>query len=383
MITIMVALSCLLAIVPAGLFLRNLFLYRPLPARTAARASCSVLIPARNEENNIANALRSILRSRDINLEVIVLDDGSNDRTTEIVRAFAATDKRVRVEEGRPLPNGWCGKNFACHQLARLARYPLLVFLDADVRVTRRDSLSRLAAFVKESSASLVSGVPRQVTVGIMEKLIVPLIHFVLLGFLPVKRMRVNTDPRFAAACGQIIAVRHNAYRAAGGHAAIAASLHDGFMLARRFRFSGCKTDLFDATNTFSCRMYHSAGEVWTGFLKNAREGLGAPRLILPATVILLFGQVLPICFLFLAASFMDSMLAWIATVAIFLPRLIGVVRFRQSFLGAVLHPLGIVLLVAIQCVGFVSALAGRRAVWKGRICLPAQATKSSFRSAL
>jgi hypothetical protein len=381
--TIIVGFSCLLAIIPAALFVRNLFLYRPLPARTAERASCSVLIPARNEAKNIAIALRSILRSREIDLEVIVLDDGSSDRTAHIVRAFAATDKRVRLAEGRPLPNGWCGKNFACHQLARLARYPLLVFLDADVRATRRDSLNRLAAFVKESGASLVSGVPQQVTVGIMEKLIVPMIHFVLLGFLPMKRMRANTDPRFAAACGQIIAVRRDVYHVAGGHAAIAGSLHEGLMLARLFRSFGCKTDLFDATNTFSCRMYHSAGEVWTGFLKNAREGLGAPRLILPAIVILLFGQVLPICFLFLADSFTDSMLARIATAALFLPRLIGLARFRQSFLGAVLHPLGIALLLTIQCVGFVSALAGRRAVWKGRICLPAQTTKGSFPSAV
>jgi hypothetical protein len=369
--TIIVGFSCLLAIIPAALFVRNLFLYRPLPARTGAQASCSVLIPARNEAKNIAIALRSILRSREIDLEVIVLDDGSSDRTAHIVRAFAATDKRVRLEEGRPLLNGWCGKNFACHQLARLARYPLLVFLDADVRVTRRDSLNRLAAFVKESGASLVSGVPQQVTVGVMEKLIVPLIHFVLLGFLPIKQMRNNSDPRFAAACGQIVAVRRDAYRASGGHAAIAGTLQDGLMLARLFRSMSLKTDLFDATNTFSCRMYHNASEVRAGFLKNAGEGLGAPRLILPATVILLFGQVLPIYFVFLSTSFMASVLAWIATAALFLPRLIGVVRFRQSFLGAILHPVGIALLLTIQCAGFVRALAGRRAVWKGRICLP------------
>ncbi len=381
--TIVVGFSCLLALVPTALFLRNLFLYRSLPARTAERASCSVLVPARNEERNIDFALRSILRSREIDLEVIVLDDNSSDRTAQIVRGFAATDKRVRLENGRTLPDGWSGKNFACHQLADLARCPLLVFLDADVRVTRRDSLSRLAAFVNESGASLVSGVPRQVTVGIMEKLIVPLIHFVLLGFLPMKRMRADTDPRFAAACGQIIAVRRDAYRITGGHAAIASSFHDGLMLARRFRAFHYKTDLFDATNTFSCRMYHSAAEVWAGFSKNVSEGLGTPRIILPATVILLFGQVLPIYFLLLAASFTGCELAWIATAAVFVPRLIGVGRFRQSFLGALLHPLGIVLLVAIQCIGFVSALAGRRAVWKGRICLPAPATKTSFRSAI
>jgi glycosyltransferase involved in cell wall biosynthesis len=375
MITIILAVSCFFAVVPAGLFLRNLFLYRPLPASTASRASCSVLLPARNEEKNIAAALRSVLRTREIDLEVIVLDDGSSDRTAEIVRAFAKTDKRLRLEHGRPLPDGWCGKNFACHQLADLARYPLLIFLDADIRVARRDSLSRLAAFVQESGVGLVSGVPRQITVGIMEKLIVPLIHFVLLGFLPVKQMRGNNDPKFAAACGQIVAVRRDAYRASGGHAAIMGSLHDGLMLARLFRSCGYKTDLFDATNTFTCRMYRRAGEVWMGFVKNAREGLGSPRLIFPATVILLFGQVLPVFFFISAASSMDRVLAGIGTGAVFLPRLISMVRFRQSFLGALTHPLGVAVLIAIQWAGFVSGLARRGTVWKGRTCLFAEAT--------
>ncbi|MGE5215174.1 MAG: glycosyl transferase, partial [Nitrospirota bacterium] len=170
------------------------------------------------------------------------------------------------------------------------------------------------------------------------------------------------------------IAVRRDVYYVSGGHAAIAGSLHDGLMLARRFRFFGCKTDLFDATSTFSCRMYHTAGEVWAGFLKNAHEGIGSPRVVLPATVILLFGQVLPICFLISAASLIDRVLAGIATAAVFLPRLIAAVAFRQSVLGAALHPIGVAVLMAIQWAGFVSAFAGRGARWKGRRYLPAQA---------
>ncbi len=100
------------------------------------------------------------------------------------------TDSRVRLETAAALPDGWCGKNFACYQLARLARHPLLFFMDADVRVSRNDSLSRLAQFMEESKAALVSGVPLEETRGLTEKLIIPLIHFVLLAFLPLRRMR-------------------------------------------------------------------------------------------------------------------------------------------------------------------------------------------------
>ena len=142
----------------------------------------------------------------------------------------------MRLESAQPLPAGWCGKNFACHQLAALARHPLLIFLDADVRVLRSDSLARLARFMAQSRAALVSGVPREETRGLMEKLIVPLIHFVLLGFLPLRRMRTSTDPRFAAACGQILAVRRIDYERAGGHAAVADRLHDAVALARTMR---------------------------------------------------------------------------------------------------------------------------------------------------
>jgi glycosyltransferase involved in cell wall biosynthesis len=324
-----------------------------------------VLIPARNEEANIAAAVRSVLQSEGVELEVIVLDDGSTDRTAEIVRALARTDPRVRLESAMPLPAGWCGKNFACHQLAAFARHPILVFMDADVRVSRPDSLARLAEFVGQSGAALVE------TNGLMEKLIIPLIHFVLLGFLPIERMRKSTDPRFAAACGQILAVRRDGYDRSGGCAAVRDRIHDAVALTRSFRAHGLATDLFDATDTFHCRMYQRAADVWHGFAKNAHEGLGSPRLIIPSTLLLLGGQVLPLCLLAVA----PSPLAAVGTLAAFLPRMIAVARFHQSILGALLHPLGICMLVAIQWFAFLRSLRRRPAVWKGRSYSPVHAS--------
>jgi hypothetical protein len=332
-----------------------------------------VLIPARNEEANIAAALNSILQSDGIDLEIIILDDSSTDRTADIVREFTA-DPRVRLATAEPLSPGWCGKNFACHQLAALAKHPLLVFMDADVRVSRPDSLARLAAFVEQSGAALVSGIPHEETRGLTEKLIIPLIHFILLGFLPLERMRKSTDPRFAAACGQILAVRREAYDRAGGHAAIANRIHDAVALTRTLRAQGFATDLFDATDTFHCRMYQHASEVWHGFAKNAHEGLGSPQLILPATLLLLGGQVLPLVLLAFATSPLARTLAIIATIAAFLPRLIAIARFRQSILGALLHPSGICALVAIQWFAFFRSLRKRPAKWKGREYLPVHA---------
>lgn len=368
MIVWLTAASGVFAVIPALLFLRNLPLYAPLPRPGSTRARCSVLIPARNEEANIATALHSVLESEKVDLEVIVLDDSSSDRTAEIVRAI--DDPRVRLETAQPLPAGWCGKNFACHQLSALARHPLLIFMDADVRVSRPDSLARLAEFVEQSGAALVSGVPHEETRGLTEKLIIPLIHFVLLGFLPLERMRKSTDPRVAAACGQILAVRREAYERTGGHTAIANRIHDAIALSRAIRAHGFATDLFDATDTFHCRMYQHASDVWRGFAKNAQEGLGSQQLIVPATLLLIGGQVLPLILL----AFAPSLLALMATAAAYLPRLIAVARFRQSLLGAVLHPVGICALVAIQWFAFFRSLRQRPADWKGRSYFPAHA---------
>ncbi len=371
MILFLTLASLGLAVIPAALFLRNLALYAPLPPREAGRARCSVLIPARDEEANIGAALDSILRSQGVDFEVIVLDDGSTDRTAEIVAARAESDARVRLETALPLPAGWCGKNFACQQLADLAREPWLLFMDADVRVSRLDSLARLTQFAGQSRAALISGVPREETGGLLEKLIIPLIHFILLGFLPLQRMRASADPRFAAACGQILAVHRETYAQTGGHAAVAARIHDAVALTRHVRARGFATDLFDATDTFHCRMYRSAGAVWHGFAKNAHEGLGSAALIVPATLLLFMGQVLPFVLFAFSPEPLIRGLAAIAAAAALLPRLVAFVRFRQSLLGALLHPLGILLLLAIQWFAFLRSWRQRPSTWKGRSYAP------------
>lgn len=365
MMTAPAIISCLLALAPAVLFMRNLALYRPLPPGDAQRRRCSVLIPARDEEANIAGALSSVLGSTGIDFEVVVLDDGSSDRTAEIVREFALRDPRVRLEISRPLPAGWCGKNFACQQLAELAREPLLMFMDADVRITDASALARLACFVETGDASLVSGIPLEETHTVMERLIIPLIHFVLLGFLPLERMRRTTDPSLAAACGQILAVRQKTYQASGGHEAVAGCIHDALALARSFRRRGFVTDLFDATDTFRCRMYRSAAEVWHGFAKNAHEGLASPRLILPVTLLLMMGQVLPLVFFVMSPGPFEL----IAVAAAFAPRFMAAARFRQSLVGALLHPVGVFVLLGIQWHAFFRSLRRRPSVWKGRVC--------------
>src|SRR5437763_10690303 len=148
---ILACVAFVVALLNAALFFRNLQLYRP-PSELGDRSKTplvSVLIPARNEERSIRAAIDSVLSSRDVDLELIVLDDHSEDRTDSIVRE-AAGDPRVRLERAPELPAGWCGKQFACFTLAGLASHDILVFLDADVRLDP-DGLSRSIAFLESS----------------------------------------------------------------------------------------------------------------------------------------------------------------------------------------------------------------------------------------
>jgi hypothetical protein len=369
---VLAALALALAVVPALLFLANLRLYRPpktpLADEIGSPPAISVLIPARNEERSIVAAVEAALLSRGVTVEVVVLDDHSEDGTRALVEAIARRDARVRLLPAPPLPPGWCGKQHACHVLGGAARYELLAFLDADVRL-EPDGLARLAAFLRQSGADLVSGIPRQETGTFLERLVIPLIHFVLLGFLPMGWMRRSRHPRYAAGCGQLFLSRRDAYDAAGGHAVIRTTLHDGIELPRAFRAASRPTDLCDATDLARCRMYRSAGEVWRGLAKNATEGLAAPARIVPATLLLAGGQVLPLVLLACAGwlSPRALTLASLAAALAWLPRLLGMLHFRQSLLGALLHPVGVLVLLAVQWYALGRSLVGQPARWKGR----------------
>ena len=380
------AIALMLAAAPAGLFVLNLFVYRPL-SRSSQRAEAhsesaeeksvpphpgshgvSVLIPARNEEQNIRATLEALLKNRDCHFEVILLDDHSNDRTATIVAEFATRDGRVRLESAPPLPQGWCGKQHDCQILGRLARHPLLVFIDADVRLAS-DALSRMVSFMERTEADLASGVPRQELKTFSERLLIPLIHFILMGFLPMHAMRRTQWPSMSAGCGQLFIARRDAYEKSGGHAMLRDSLHDGIKLPRVFRQAGLSTDLFDATDLATCRMYQTNAETWRGLRKNATEGLAAPGTIVPMTALLLGGQVLPFVMLGFAplTSGAALILNGVAAFVVVLPRLIAAWRFRQPLGSALLHPVGVVVLLIIQWRALFRHFAGKPSEWKGR----------------
>ncbi|RXH56790.1 glycosyltransferase [Granulicella sibirica] len=368
MIGVLAVSAMVCALGPAALFCVNLGRYRAPRTVDASLPGISVLIPARDEEKSIEAAVRSVLAATGVDFEVIVMDDGSTDRTAEIVAQLAFEDSRVRLEHAPILPAGWNGKQHACWALANVARHDTMCFVDADVRL-EPEALRRMAGSLSTNGNALVSGFPRQITGTWMEWMLLPLIHFVLLGFLPISRMRAGTDPAFAAGCGQFLMVRRDAYFACGGHSGIRLTMHDGLLLPRLFRAHGYRTDLADLTDLATCRMYTSAAQVWRGLAKNATEGIADPIRIAPISAVLLLGQVLPFVLLFQLGS-----VGWgvgicivLSVAGAWLPHVLAVGRFRQDWRGALLHPLGILLLLAIQWYALGRKLSGGAVSWKTR----------------
>lgn len=364
-----------LVFLPVGLFLKNQREFQspcsdPERLDRAKRQPVSVCIPARNEERSIANSLDALLNSTHDQFEVLVLDDHSEDRTAEIVRSFSANHSNVRLLSSKPLPAGWNGKQHACWQLAGHAQYQTLLFLDSDVRVTP-DALTRCVAEQEIRNAPLVSGFPLQETGTIAEKMLIPMMHYVLLCYLPLDQMRSTKKPEFAAGCGQLFVARREEYFACGGHEAIQGSRHDGIQLPRAFRKKGFQTDLFDATGIARCRMYETTAQVVRGLLKNATEGIANAKLIVPFTVLLVGGNLAPIGLL-IAAWFSKSSLFFLglilACVAMtWIPRLIAAKRFKQSVIGAILHPFAIAIFIVLQWVALFQKLLGMQVTWRGR----------------
>ena len=343
----------------------------------------SVCIPARNEAANLEACVRGLLASRSAAIEVLVYDDQSTDATPDILAKLCEEDPRVRNVSTHALPEGWNGKQHACWRMAGAARGAWLLFTDADVRFTP-DAIGVARAEASRRNADLISGFPRQITGTLTESLVVPMIFFILLSYLPFLRMRRTNDPASSAGCGQFLFISRRAYESTGGHATFRDSMHDGIRMPREVRRKGMHSDLADITGVASCRMYYGAASTWRGFAKNAYEGLSSPVLLVVLTLIHLVGYVMPWLVLGMEAwtvwsgggpALASGTLAW-AGAAIVLSGVHRAVIARWSqtpMWTAMTHPLAVLLVTAVQWYSFWLHLSGQRA-WKGRTHGPAAA---------
>lgn len=248
----------------------NLFWFRKIehypPANT--KPAVSVLIPARNEEDNIVTCLETVLRQDYPLLEIMVLDDQSTDRTAEIVRHYCQQDGRLCLIEGNPLPAGWLGKHWACQQLAEQSKGELLLFLDADTRLHPQAIRNAVNTLLQES-VNLLSVVPKEIVKSWGERLIQPFFLWAVYTVLPLGIANKVQLDWLTFTIGQFMLFDRRAYFAIGGHAAIRNDAVDDLALGRRTVQHGFRWWLADGTSQVECRMYHSLKQVIEGFSKN------------------------------------------------------------------------------------------------------------------
>ena len=347
----------LLAVIPASMAALNLVLLQVPQGSVPAGAKLSILIPARDEEANIRDCAESALMQEGVDLEVIVMDDGSRDATATIVREIAARDPRLRLEQAPPLPKDWAGKVHACARLAERATGTHLLFLDADVRLEAGAAAAMLGHAVRTRCA-MVSGVPRQITGSLGEALTVPIINLLLAGYLPGMGRAFTRMPGMAAGCGQLQLVERRAYTRIGGHESLKTSLHDGLKLARALRRAGERTELVQGAGLARCRMYEGFSASWNGFLKNAREGMATPIGLPVWTVLLAGGFVAP--FLLLPDTALAAALALGVRAAI-------TWHAREAWWTVPLLPFAVLVALAIQWTALAHAARGGQIAWKGR----------------
>ena len=354
-------------------------LSRMAPGRWREPGMVSILVPARNEARNIRACVESLLGQDYPRWEILVLNDHSTDDTAGELERIGG-DSRLRVLEGSALPEGWTGKNWACHQLAEAACGEYLFFTDADT-VHGAGMVGALVGEMERSGSGLVSAWPRLETGSWAERLVVPLLPFAALVWYPgwvLEGLRgaswVGRVPKewlrgLGAANGQVMFFKRSVYWGIGGHAGVRGHLVEDVALGRAVA-GRMGEGLFlvncDAGELSRCRMYRTFSEVWEGFSKNARPVFeGAAGGFFAMGTVHFAAYLLPF-FLAWGGGWSGVLGCWEVGL-VYLLRAAAALRFGNSWLGVVLHPVGYGLGLLIGLNSWVWSWRGRLR-WKGRV---------------
>lgn len=326
----------------------------------------SVLVPMRNEERNVETLVNALKASLYPNLEFIILNDQSTDRTAKLLEQHTAGDSRFTIVEGKELPKGWVGKVHACYQLQQHATGRFLLFIDADIRFTP-EAIGRSLVLLERRNAQLLSGFPAFDVPPFLSKLLVPMQHFVVFFHLPLAAANLMNFPAATAANGMWMLFERSGYDAAGGHAAVRDSLVEDVHIARRIKASGQKMLLANITGAVRCRMYETNHDVWEGFLKNSYSGIGRSPLL--AAGLIAFYSIFYIFPLFLAVyGIISGDLIYTAPYGLaVLQQGYVMARTRQRLYLAFLMPLQAAAMIAVLMQSMWKSWRKKPYSWKGR----------------
>jgi glycosyltransferase involved in cell wall biosynthesis len=228
----------------------------------------SILVPARNEEKNIGPLLSSLTNQDYQNIEILIFDDKSTDNTAMMIKKAAKLDNRIRYISADSLPEGWLGKNFACHTLSEKACGKYFLFLDADVIIGDHVIKNSIASIEKEE-LGLLSFFPVQVMCTMAEKITVPNMNYILLSLLPLVFVQKSKNPAVAAANGQFMFYHSEVYRMYNPHSILRNKNVEDIEAARYLKMNGVRISCRAAGENIKCRMYTSYEDAIDGFSRN------------------------------------------------------------------------------------------------------------------
>jgi GT2 family glycosyltransferase len=226
----------------------------------------SAIVPARNEEATIAGAVASLAGQPEIQ-EILVVNDQSTDGTVQVLERLAAEQTHLRVIDAGPLPTGWVGKNHAAWRGAQQAHGRWLLFTDADA-VHLPGSTGRALADAEAAGATMISYSPAQEMHTWWERALIPFIFCRLAQIYSYAEVNDAASPA-AAANGQYLLIRRDAYELIGGHAAVCGEVLEDVALARRAKAAGVVLHFAPGAQIARVRMYTSFTAMWEGWTKN------------------------------------------------------------------------------------------------------------------
>lgn len=352
-------------IVAAGILtaMYNLFyapVIRPLNF-TGHNQSVSVLIPVRNETLNIEQCLQCATGQNYPNIEIIVLDDMSEDDTYSKAVEYSKKDNRIKVIKGTSAPSGWKGKSWACMQLSSHSEGSYLLFIDADVRLSASAVGSALSEAVN-SNTDLLSVFPEQVMKSLGEKITVQILNWLMLSFLPVKKVFSSPNPKFAAANGQFMFFKRSSYLKSGGHALVSDKIVEDIEFSRILKKNNYKVKLILSKNIVSCRMYLSLNESINGFTKNYFPGSSMPPVFFILTLLITaFAYLSP-----LALVFFNHNYVYLILMILIQNIIVSYLSSQNIVLNLFLFPLQIIMMVYIGFRSLILLNSGK-VYWKNR----------------
>ncbi|HEX3006007.1 MAG TPA: glycosyltransferase family 2 protein [Bacteroidales bacterium] len=340
-------------------FLNFIFRQR-VPVRRGYNGLISVLIPVRNEANNIAKLLSDLQALEYKNIEILVFDDQSTDNTREIVLDFCGRDTRFRLAAGKELPDGWLGKAHACYRLSQLARGEYFLFLDADVRV-QRNIIERAVLLASKFNLALLSMFPKQVMKTLGEQITVPFMNYILLTLLPLIQVRRSEYKSLSAANGQFMLFRSDIYKEFRPHEVMKNEKVEDIAIARYYKHNRLKIACIASCSDVSCRMYTSFSDAIGGFSKNVRMFFGNSYVLA-----ILFWMITSLGFLPVLFSFgVPGLIILLAMV--FLTKVLVSLSSNQSVSGNLVLVVFQHLSLGIVIVKSLQNHYKRQYIWKGR----------------